>query len=81
MAEANNEVYVKEKNEDFMTLLSGVMGQKKRIHIQIGDVLDTEIDKIKEECSNSNKQIQALAQVIDASIIKIINYGTNYYSL
>jgi uncharacterized protein YllA (UPF0747 family) len=51
-------------------------GAKKRIHIQIGDVLDTEIDKIKEECSNSNKQIQALAQVIDASIIKIINYGT-----
>jgi 16S rRNA A1518/A1519 N6-dimethyltransferase RsmA/KsgA/DIM1 with predicted DNA glycosylase/AP lyase activity len=49
LAEANNEVYVKEKNEDFMTLLSGVMGQKKRIHIQIGDVLDTEIDKIKEE--------------------------------
>jgi hypothetical protein len=70
LAEANNEVYVKEKNEDFMTLLSG-MGQKKRIHIQIGDVLDTEIDKIKEECSNSNKQIQALAQVIDASIIKL----------
>jgi hypothetical protein len=43
------------------------MEQKKRIHIQIGDVLDTEI-KIKEECSNSNKQIQALAQVIDAPI-------------
>jgi flagellar motor component MotA len=62
LAEANNEVYVKEKNEDFMTLLSGVMGQK--LHIQIGDVLDTEIDKIKEECSNSNKQIQALAQVM-----------------
>jgi predicted AlkP superfamily phosphohydrolase/phosphomutase len=73
LAEANK-MYVKEKNEDFMTLLSGVMGQK-RIHIQIGDVLDTEIDKIKEECSNSNKQIQALAQVIDASIIRIINYG------
>jgi hypothetical protein len=75
LAEANNEVYVKEKNEDFMTLLSGVT--KKRIHIQIGDVLDTEIDKIKG--SNSNKQIQALAQVIDASIIK--NYKlwpTNY---
>jgi hypothetical protein len=42
-------------------------------------MFDTEIDKIKEECSNSNKQIQALAQVIDASIIK--NYKlwpTNY---
>jgi 1-acyl-sn-glycerol-3-phosphate acyltransferase len=79
LAEANNEVYIKEKNEDFMTLLSGVMGQKKRIHIQIGDVLDTEIDEIKEGFSNSNKQIQALAQVIDDSIIK--NYKlwpTNY---
>jgi 16S rRNA A1518/A1519 N6-dimethyltransferase RsmA/KsgA/DIM1 with predicted DNA glycosylase/AP lyase activity len=78
LAEANNEVYVKEKNEDFMTLLSGVMGQKKRIHIQIGDVLDTEIDKIKEECSNSNKQIQALAQVIDASIKNYKLWPTNY---
>jgi hypothetical protein len=29
MAEANNEVYVKEKNEDFMTILSGALGQKK----------------------------------------------------
>jgi glycerol-3-phosphate O-acyltransferase len=79
LAEANNEVYIKEKNEDFMTLLSGVMGQKKRIHIQIGDVLDTEIDEIKEGFSNSNKQIQALAHVIDDSIIK--NYKlwpTNY---
>jgi hypothetical protein len=28
MAEANNEVYVKEKNEDFMTILSGALGQK-----------------------------------------------------
>jgi hypothetical protein len=35
------------KKEDFMTLLSGVMGQKKRIHMHIGDVLNTEIDKIK----------------------------------
>lgn len=79
MAEANNEVYIKEKNEDFMTLLSGVMGPKKRIHIHIGDVLDTELDTIKNEFENSNKQIQALAQVIDDSILK--NYKlwpTNY---
>lgn len=79
MAEANNEVYIKEKNEDFMTLLSGVMGPKKRIHIHIGDVLDTEIDTIKKEFDNSNKQIQALAQVMDDSILK--NYKlwpTNY---
>jgi 1-acyl-sn-glycerol-3-phosphate acyltransferase len=79
LAEANNEVYIKDKNEDFMTLLSGVMGQKKRIHIHIGDVLNNELDEIKKGCTNSNKQIQALAQVIDESVIQ--NYKlwpTNY---
>lgn len=79
LAETNNEVYVKEKNEDFMTLLSGIMGQKKRIHIHIGDVLDQEIDAIKTEFDNNNKQIQALAQVIDDSILKSYKlWPTNY---
>ena len=79
MAEANNEVYIKEKNEDFMTLLSGIIGQKKHIHIHVGKVLDTEIDTIASEHENGNKQIQALAQVIDDSIL--ISYKlwpTNY---
>ncbi|UQD55779.1 1-acyl-sn-glycerol-3-phosphate acyltransferase [Flavobacterium sp. K5-23] len=79
MAEANNEVYIKEKNEDFMTLLSGVMGPKKRIHIHICDVLDKEIDVIKAEFDNSNKQVQALAQTIDDSILSNYNlWPTNY---
>lgn len=69
MAEANNEVYIKEKNEDFITLLSGIMGQKKRIHMHIGDVLETEMDEIKRNEDNSNRQIQAVAQVIDDSIL------------
>ena len=68
MAEANNEIYVKEKNEDFMTILSGALGQKKRIHIHVGKVLDNEIDAINAENCNCNKQILALAQVIDDSI-------------
>jgi 1-acyl-sn-glycerol-3-phosphate acyltransferase len=79
MAEANNEIYIKEKNEDFMTLLSGIMGQKKRIHLHIGDVLDSELDQIASENDNSNKQILALAQIIDDSILT--NYKlwpTNY---
>ena len=69
MAEANNEIYVKEKNEDFMTILSGALGQKKRIHIHVGKVLDTEIDAIQAENDNTNKQIVALAQVIDDAIL------------
>ncbi|PBJ11361.1 1-acyl-sn-glycerol-3-phosphate acyltransferase [Flavobacterium sp. ACN6] len=70
MAEANNEVYVKDKNEDFMTILSGIMGTKKRIHISVGDVLDTEIDQIVAENDNGNKQVLALAQTIDDVILK-----------
>ncbi len=79
IAEAKNEVYVKNKNEDFENLLSGVMGQKKHIHIHLGDVLDFELNSISAENTNSNKQIQALAGKIDDAILK--NYRlwpTNY---
>jgi len=72
LAEANNEIYIKEKNEDFKTLLSGIIGQKKRIHIHVGEVLDTEIDDIVKNVDTVNKQVQALAQVIDDSIL--VNY-------
>lgn len=79
MAEAKNEIYIKEKNEDFMTLLSGIMGQKKRIHIHIGDVLNHELDIIAAQNDNANKQIQALAQTIDDSILKSYKlWPTNY---
>lgn len=72
MAEANNEVYIKEKNEDFQTILSGVLGQKKRIHIHVGKVIDTEIDALVAIENNANKQVLALAQTIDDAIL------TNY---
>ncbi|WP_026712504.1 1-acyl-sn-glycerol-3-phosphate acyltransferase [Flavobacterium daejeonense] len=79
LAEANNEVYVKQENEDFMTILSGALGQKKRIYIHIGKVLDTEIDAIVAENDNVNKQIQALAQAIDDSILNSYKlWPTNY---
>lgn len=70
LALSKDEVYIKEKNEDFITLLSGIIGQKKRIHIHVGDILENEYDKIKAENDNTNKQIQALAQVIDDSILQ-----------
>ncbi len=79
MAEAKAETYVKEKNEDFITLLSGIIGQKKRIHIHVGDVLDKEIDAIAAENDNNNKQVQALAQAIDDSILQSYKlWPTNY---
>ena len=70
LAEAKQEIYIKEKNEDFISLLSGIIGQKKRIHIHVGSVLDTEIDEIARVEHNHNKQIQMLAQKIDDSILQ-----------
>jgi len=79
IAEANDEIYIKEKNEDFITLISGIIGQKKRIHIHVGDILDRELDKIESEFDNNNKQIQALTQVIDDSILQSYKlWPTNY---
>ncbi|MGI9649773.1 1-acyl-sn-glycerol-3-phosphate acyltransferase [Chryseobacterium sp. RLHN22] len=79
MAKSKNEVYIKDENEDFKTILSGVLGQKKRIHLHAGKVLDNEFDEIASTTENKNKQLQAIAKIIDDSIIE--NYKlwpTNY---
>lgn len=79
MAKMADELYIKDKNEDFLNLMSGVVGQKKRIHLHVGKALNTELDTIKNETTNVNKQIQMLAKVIDEQIIS--NYKlwpTNY---
>ncbi|CAM2898377.1 1-acyl-sn-glycerol-3-phosphate acyltransferase [Chryseobacterium flavum] len=69
LARHRDEEYIKGKNEDFTNILSGILGQKKRIHIHAGDILDTELDEIAVTIDNKNKQLQAIAQVIDRSII------------
>lgn len=82
LAKSRAEIYVKEKNEDFRTLVSGIMGQKKRIHIALGDVLDSEIDLIFNGEPNLNKQMSLLSEEVDRVIIS--NYQlwpTNYIAL
>ncbi|WP_154858875.1 1-acyl-sn-glycerol-3-phosphate acyltransferase [Cyclobacterium xiamenense] len=82
LAKAREETYVKQKNEDFRTLMSGIMGQKKRIHISVGKVLDQEINTIFERENSVNKQLQALVEELDRVIVR--NYRlwpTNYIAL
>jgi 1-acyl-sn-glycerol-3-phosphate acyltransferase len=82
LAKAREETYVKQKNEDFRTLVSGIMGQKKRIHISVGKVLDEEITTIFEKETSVNKQLQALVEALDRVIVQ--NYRlwpTNYIAL
>lgn len=79
LAKLSDEEYIKEKNEDFINLMSGIVGQKKRIHIHIGKIINDEIDAIKAQQNNPNKQIQMLAKALDTHIVS--NYKlwpTNY---
>src|SRR5690606_21997991 len=79
MAKSRAEVYVKSKNEDFITLANGIIGQKKRIHIHVGKVLDEELDEIIDQHKLVSKQYQALREVVDKAILS--NYKlwpTNY---
>ena len=71
--------YVKTSNEDFNSILKGALGQKKRICINVGDVLDAELDEIRNSGEPVNRQFQMLADRIDKQIHK--NYRlwpTNY---
>ena len=79
LAQSNDQTYIKEKNEDFINLISGITGQKKRIHLHVAKPLNEELDAIAALESNPNKQIQNIAQVLDDDILQ--NYKlwpTNY---
>jgi len=82
LAKARAEIYVKQKNEDFKTLVSGIMGQKKRIHISVGNEFSEEVDDILGTEGPLNKQLQLLAEALDQVIVS--NYQlwpTNYIAL
>jgi 1-acyl-sn-glycerol-3-phosphate acyltransferase len=68
LANLNNEKYVKGENEDFNSIMNGILGQKKRIHIHAGTLLNDELDSLL-DINNANQQIKAIAQLIDHQII------------
>jgi len=79
LAKHYEEEYIKSNNEDFNSILRGLTGHKKRIHISAGDVLSIELDEISNSGEPLNKQYQQLAMTIDEKIH--LNYKlwpTNY---
>ena len=70
IAKSREEKYVKGENEDFITLLSGIMGAKKRIHIQVSKVLQEEVKEINSEDLTTNEKLSKLADCIDTQIWK-----------
>lgn len=71
MAKRMEETYVKSANEDFNSIMKGALGNKGRIHITAGKVLNREkFEKIEGEHSSVNDQLQAIANLMDREIQK-----------
>ena len=68
VAQHNGVEYVKSKKEDFENIIQGLMGQKGRVHISVGQPIDDVIDAIEREHQHLNKQLQALAEYLDRAI-------------
>jgi hypothetical protein len=58
-----------------MTILSGVLGQKKTNSYSCRYCLDTEIDRLGMDNDNSNKQVSTM-QEIDDTILSNYNCGS-----
>ena len=68
IAKARDEKYIKSENEDFLNLMRGIIGTKKRIHLSINGVLDKEIDEIDQKDGPLSDKLSDLATVIDQKI-------------
>ncbi len=68
LAKSRDEKYVKGENEDFLNLLRGIMGNKKRIHLQVNGLLTDEIKTISKSDMGSGEKLAQLANVIDQKI-------------
>ncbi len=70
LAKARDEKYIKHENEDFVNLLRGLLGTKKRIHIQVNGVLDKEVKDIANLEITQSEKLSRLASVLDEKIWK-----------
>jgi hypothetical protein len=59
--------YQKEKNEDLQSMMTGALGYKGRIHLQVGAPFDDQIEFLRSE-RNKNEKIRMLAEIVDECI-------------
>ncbi len=60
--------YVKSADEDFNSILGGLVGEKGRIHIAMGTPINEEISKIDNSKINNNEFVNIVAELIDKQI-------------
>jgi len=65
---SSDNTYVKSKDEDFNSILGGLIGDKGRIHISMGKPINEEIKKIDLTQINNNEFVSKVAELIDKQI-------------
>ncbi|MDO4881030.1 MAG: 1-acyl-sn-glycerol-3-phosphate acyltransferase [Capnocytophaga sp.] len=79
IAEHYGEQYVKSEDEDFNNIVQGFFGQKGRVNVCVGKPLDEELDEIEQQEVHTNRQIQAVVDLIDRRIHEqYYLFPTNY---
>jgi hypothetical protein len=79
LAQHHGVEYVKQENEDYNNIVQGFVGQKGCVHISVGKPLYEELDIIAQEEEHSNRQIQALVELLDERIHSQYKlFPTNY---
>lgn len=65
---AKGQSYQKTENEDFHSILAGILGYKGRIHLHAGTPLHTDLKALSANGEGDNKQLQQLTQLLDEKI-------------
>jgi hypothetical protein len=63
-----NSEYVKSPEEDLQSIVSGIIENKRHIHISAGNIIQSELNEIN-NISNENEKIRTLASLVDSKII------------
>jgi len=66
---SQSKVYVKKQDEDFQSIIGGILGKKGHIHLGIGDPINTKTQQLDTTLSN-NEFLQQLATLINIEIYK-----------
>tara|TARA_B100002003_G_C13883099_1_gene430996 strand:- start:82 stop:723 length:642 start_codon:yes stop_codon:yes gene_type:complete len=65
------EKYVKAPDEDFKSIIQGILGIKGRIHVSAGDLMDASLfSEIGQDFTSPNEQLKAIANKVDREIHK-----------